>query len=84
MVAEVVLLFETASGNTIAAVEPDAGRRSRRVVEVPAIGVRTKTMPRKWRVASTKTKRLHREQTARIILSIFHPKKWYLQRRTTP
>jgi hypothetical protein len=61
-VAEDVLLSVMASGPTIAAVEPDAGRKSRRMVEVPATGVRTRTMPRNWRVASTKTKiLLHRQ-----------------------
>merc|ERR1711935_926354 len=84
MVAEDALLFETANELTIAAVELDAGRRSRRAVEVPAIGVRTKMRPRKWRVASTKTKRSHREQTVWRSQSMLRPKKLKSQRRTTP
>ena len=44
-----------ASAPTIAAVEPAAERRSRRVAAVPATGARTRTRPRRRREPSTKT-----------------------------
>ena len=56
---EDVLRLVTVSAPTTDAVEPAAERRSRRAAEVPATGVRTKTRPRSWRDASTRTRRLH-------------------------
>lgn len=82
-VAEDVLLSATASEPTIAAVAPDAERRSRRVVEVPATGVPTRTMPSNWRVASTKTTRSHR-QLRRSLPPMFPSKKKNPQWWTTP
>ena len=56
MVAEDVRHPVMVSVSSIAAAELVAERRSRRAEEVLAIGVRTKTKPRKWRAVSTKMK----------------------------